>query len=192
MTVCAYYRDRLSARIIVTVCPRVSWLSVRTHHGDCLCSLIIVVVCLRVSSWLSVRSIIVTICPRVSSWLSVRTYHRDCLSARIIVAVCLRVSSWLSARIIVAVCPHVSSCPPPKNFRDMLYWGLTENLSTNSRVGQSRTTMSGTCMKTEVFLHCCLQYEIFCSWATVQREPVLAFLWQHSAVLYSWQLRVGQ
>jgi hypothetical protein len=34
-------------------------------------------------------------------------------------------------------------------------------------------------------------YRLFCSSTGVLREPILAFPWQHSMVLYYWQLRVG-
>ena len=122
----------LTARIIVTVCPHVTWwlsvrsiiVTVRAYHRDCLFARIIVNVrtyhhdCLRVLSWPSVRAYhrdrlsarIVTVCPHASWWLSVLAYHRGCLSARIIVTVCPQYHrDYLSARIIVAVCPHVSS-----------------------------------------------------------------------------------
>jgi hypothetical protein len=36
------------------------------------------------------------------------------------------------------------------------------------------------------------QYEVVCSSAAVKLDPILAFPWQHSAVLYCWQLYVGQ
>jgi len=47
-------------------------------------------------------------------------------------------------------------------------------------------------VKTSVYAYWWWQYEIFCSLTIVLWEPILAFPWQCSVVVYCWQLHVAQ
>jgi hypothetical protein len=40
--------------------------------------------------------------------------------------------------------------------------------------------------KTEVYLYCWQQYEIFCTYTTMKMEPIVLFSRRHTTVLYCW------
>jgi len=79
-------------------------------------------------------------------------------------------------------------------FHEVWYWILFYgNLSGKTRNVVEIGHMCRALYRRPKFIYVFWQkYEIFCSSQRVRRDPIVAFSWQHSTVLYCWQLRVGQ
>ena len=91
-----------------------------------------------------------------------------------------------------SACPYQRG-PHWTDFRKIRYWGLlqksTEKTPNLVKIWQKYRELY---TKTYVRLYCSHQYEIFCISTTEQREPIVAFPWQHWTVSYCWQLHVVQ